>query len=171
MSNYPESYELEWWPSHVQRAIANLGHVLGPAQLNPDILDRVSHEGLPNHRIIFGHKSGALFGRRKGQYTLLIIGPIFTGQWAFRSGQLEKLARTAAEKFRGAEANPDDLADARSRGFLTRPLSAAKLFIGFKVWLWRLTNSRAEKAPARRRDRIHPAAGEAGRELDRQRRQ
>jgi hypothetical protein len=62
----PESKKLEWWPSHVQRAFANLGQVLGPAQLNPDILDRVSHDGLPGHRIIFGHRSGKKLGFRKG---------------------------------------------------------------------------------------------------------
>jgi|SRR5215831_7064589 len=95
--HFPESDKLEWWPSHVQKAFANLGHALGPAQLNPEILDRVSHEGLPGHEIIFEHKSGREQGRRKGIYTLVISGPAFAGKWHLPSGQLEKLARAAVK--------------------------------------------------------------------------
>jgi hypothetical protein len=93
---FPEAKKLEWWPSHVRKAFANLGQALGPAQLNPAILERVNREGLPDHEIIFGHISGEKLGSRKGMYTLEITGPIFAGQWSFPSGLLEGLARTAA---------------------------------------------------------------------------
>jgi hypothetical protein len=94
----PEAGELEWWPSHVRRAFANLGQVLGPGQLNPAVLEQVSREGLPNHQIIFGHVSGKELGTRKGMYTLKINGPIFAGEWRFPSGFLERLARAAAKQ-------------------------------------------------------------------------
>ncbi|HZC96978.1 MAG TPA: hypothetical protein VE267_12765 [Bradyrhizobium sp.] len=92
----PEAERLDWWPSHVRRAFANLGQILGPQQINPQILDRVSSEGLPGHQIIFGHLSGKELGARKGMYTLEITGPIYAGQWRFPSGLLENLARAAA---------------------------------------------------------------------------
>ncbi len=94
---YPGSENLEWWPNHVQTAFANLGRVLGHAQLNPEILERVSRDGLPNHKIIFEHKPGKELGARKGMYTLVISGPAFAGKWSFLSGLLEKLARAAVE--------------------------------------------------------------------------
>jgi hypothetical protein len=93
----PESDKLEWWSNHVRKAFANLGRVLGPVQLNPAILERVSHDGLPGHEIIFGHKSSREQGRRKGIYTLVIKGPAFAGEWHLPLGQLEKLARAAAK--------------------------------------------------------------------------
>jgi hypothetical protein len=90
----PEAQELEWWPSHVRRAFANLGEVLGPSQLQPALLDRVSSTGLPDHEIVFGHLSNVR--GRKGMYTLEIIGPLYAGKWTFPSGFLEKIARAAA---------------------------------------------------------------------------
>jgi hypothetical protein len=92
----PEAERLDWWPSHVRRAFANLGRALGSAQLNPVILARVSSEGLPGHQIRFGHLSGKVLGGRKGMYTLEITGPAYAGKWSFPSGLLEKLARDAA---------------------------------------------------------------------------
>jgi hypothetical protein len=78
--HFPGSDQLEWWPSHVQKAFACLGRVLGPAQLNPQMLEHVNRDGLPGHEIIFGHKSGKVLGTRKGMYTLEITGPAFAGQ-------------------------------------------------------------------------------------------
>jgi hypothetical protein len=94
---FPEAERLDWWPSHVQRAFANPGQVLGSPQLNPLVLDRVSREGLPGHQIIFSHVSGQELGTRKGFYLLEISGPLYAGKWRFSSGQLEKLARDAAK--------------------------------------------------------------------------
>ena len=93
----PESEKLEWWPSHVRKAFANLGQVIGPTQLYPEILEDVSRDGLPQHKIIFEHKSGKKLGKRKGMYTLRISGPKFAGTWTFPSSLLEKLARAAAK--------------------------------------------------------------------------
>jgi hypothetical protein len=90
----PEAQNLEWWPSHVRRAFANLGEALGRPQLHPDILAQVRRDGLPDHEIVFSHQKDA--GARKGMYRLEIIGPIYAGQWAFRSGFLETMARAAA---------------------------------------------------------------------------
>jgi hypothetical protein len=92
----PEAEKLDWWPSYVRKAFANLGQALGPTQLEPVVLARVSTEGLPGHQIRFGHKSGTDLGRRKGMYTLEITGPVYAGEWVFPSGLLEKLARDAA---------------------------------------------------------------------------
>ncbi len=90
----PEAQELDWWPNHVRKAFANLGDVLGPSQLRPDILARVSRDGLLGHEIVFGHLPR--FRGKKGMYTLEIIGPIYAGKWTFPSGFLEKIAREAA---------------------------------------------------------------------------
>jgi hypothetical protein len=94
----PEAGKLDWWPSHVRRAFANLGQVLGPEQLNPAHLVRVSRDGLPGHQIIFGHVSRKALGTPTGMYILDITGPIFAGQWRFPSGFLEKLARLAVNQ-------------------------------------------------------------------------
>jgi hypothetical protein len=60
----PEAQSLQWWPSHVRRAFANLGEAPGHAQLHPDILTQVSRGGLPDHEILFSHRKNA--GVRKG---------------------------------------------------------------------------------------------------------
>jgi hypothetical protein len=93
----PESVNLVWWPRHVQKALSNLGHVLGDAQLYPEDLERVNRDGLPGHKIGFQHKSGKQLGTRKGMYVLTISGPKFAGTWTFLSNHLEKLARAAAK--------------------------------------------------------------------------
>lgn len=96
----PEGEKLDWWPSHVQKALANLGQALGPTRLVPAVLARVSSEGLPGHQIRFGHLSGKELGQRKGIYTLEITGPVYAGRWSFPSGTLQKLAREAAGALR-----------------------------------------------------------------------
>jgi hypothetical protein len=97
MSRFPEADDLEWWPSHVRQAFVSLGREMGPQQLNPQILPRVSRDGLPNHQIIFTHMAGQELRSRKGKYVLEIVGPLYAGRWVFFSGQLEKLARAAAK--------------------------------------------------------------------------
>jgi hypothetical protein len=92
----PEAEVLDWWPNHVRKAFANLGHALGQQRLDPMVLADVSREGLPGHQIIFGHLAGNELGRPKGMYTLEITGPLFAGTWSFPSGLLQKLARDAA---------------------------------------------------------------------------
>ena len=79
----PEAERLDWWPSHVRKAFANLGQALDSAQLNPVILAHVSSEGLPGHQIKFSHESGKVLGGRKGMYALEIEGPVYAGSGAF----------------------------------------------------------------------------------------
>jgi hypothetical protein len=90
-------YTLDWWPSHVRKALRSLGLVLGPAQLKPEDLARVDARVLPGHDVLFLHKSGRELGTRKGVYYLSIGGPVFAGEWSFSSGNLENLARAAAK--------------------------------------------------------------------------
>ena len=92
---YPDSENLEWWPSHVQKAFRALGDVLGPAQLKPEDLELVNQNAIPDHRVMFRHASGRSRGVRKGAYSLTIAGPLYAGEWHFPSGLLEKLARKA----------------------------------------------------------------------------
>jgi hypothetical protein len=110
VADWPEAEILEWWPSHVRTAFANLGRVLGDQRLDPMILPKVSRDGLPDHQIVFGHVedvedlpgSGLFFGHLSGRelssegaYTLEITGPLFYGVWNFELELLQRLARDA----------------------------------------------------------------------------
>jgi hypothetical protein len=95
----PDHINVDWWPTHVQKAFAALGRVLGRPQLTPQMLQLVDRfSALPGHEIIYEHVSGKETGTRKGFYRLYIRGPVFEGQWLFKSGDLEQVARAAAKK-------------------------------------------------------------------------
>ena len=94
---YPGADKLEWWPKHARKAFANLGRALGTKRLTPDVLQRVSRDGIPSHRIAFGCELGAAgLNERTNIYTLEISGSSLAGQWRLPCELLERLARAAA---------------------------------------------------------------------------
>jgi hypothetical protein len=89
-----EAQDIEWWPRHVRRAFANLGEVLGSARLHPNVLSRVSRDGLRGHEIIFEHEPEE--SDEEEMYILKITGPVYGGRWEFLPWFLELIVREAA---------------------------------------------------------------------------
>src|SRR5580704_7383244 len=96
---WPGDDNPEWWPPHVQAILAAIGQAMGDKRLHPDTLKSIpSGFGsiLRDHQVIVEHLSMKEFGSRKNRYRITVEGPVFGGQWGFRSGDLEKLSRAAA---------------------------------------------------------------------------
>jgi hypothetical protein len=97
---WPGDESLDWWPPHVQVILAAIGQAMGGKRLHPETLRSVpSRFGgiLSGHQVTIEHISAKELGRRrKGRYQITVEGPVFGGQWGFRSGELERLSRAAA---------------------------------------------------------------------------
>jgi hypothetical protein len=97
--SHGDDEDLQWWPNHVQAVFAAIGRAMVRGQLYPGTLAALPTAFgtiLPDYQVSITHRSGRELGRRKGDYVLLITGPIFEGQWHFAPGKLERLAKLAA---------------------------------------------------------------------------
>lgn len=88
-----------YWPEHLQAVFRQVGKAMGGKRLDPDVLQRLpSNFGgiLRGHSVRVEHRSGEA-GKPKGNhYAISIDGPRFDGSWTFRSGELERLARSTS---------------------------------------------------------------------------
>jgi hypothetical protein len=87
------------WPPDLQCVFAAIGQVINGKRLHLDQLRSLSSEPdriLAGHRVMISHISGKNTGKRKGHYTIAIVGPRVDGQWHLQSGELERLSRAAA---------------------------------------------------------------------------
>src|SRR5579871_6533918 len=96
---------LDWWPPHVQALFAAVGRAMGRGRLHPDTLEALPNGFgaiLPGHQVEIVHVAAREFGRRrKGQYRIIVRGPVLGGGWHFSSGKLERLSRLAAQEATG----------------------------------------------------------------------
>jgi hypothetical protein len=83
------------WPVHLQPIFETIGAGMDGKSLHPDVLSRTDVSAtVPGHEVTVQHRSGEA-GPRGNHYLIEISGPRIAGQWAFRSGELEILARKA----------------------------------------------------------------------------
>ena len=104
---------LEHWPEDLRQVFAAVGKAMDGKRLSPGSLSLIA--GIPEtivseHSVSISHESGKACGQRKGRYIIRIVGPRVDACWAFRSGQLEALARSAVPQ----EHYPTDGVDRRN---------------------------------------------------------
>ncbi len=71
---------------------------MGQKRLHPDLLKYIPMgEGaiIAGHRVTVKHLSGPEARPGGNRYEIIMEGPQFIGGWSFRSGELEKLARSS----------------------------------------------------------------------------
>jgi hypothetical protein len=89
---------LEDWPEHLHPVFAAIGAAMGEKRLHPDLLKHIPMrvgDIIPEHLVVVRHLSGAEAGHAGNRYEISIEGQQYIGGWAFRSGELERLARAA----------------------------------------------------------------------------
>jgi hypothetical protein len=89
------STDVAYWPDHLHPIFAAIGAAMDGKRLHPDILGRTElRSAVPEHTVMVQHRKGET-GPQDNHYLIGVTGPRIMGQWPFRSGELEKLAREA----------------------------------------------------------------------------
>lgn len=82
------------WPVHLHSIFATIGAAMAGKRLHPDVLRRTDVTAtVPDHRVAVRHRNEP--SPRGNYYVIDVNGPRIAGQWTFRSGELETLAREA----------------------------------------------------------------------------
>jgi hypothetical protein len=91
-----QSSDLADWPMHLHPIFAAIGRTMGDASLQPAMLSLTSYLNIQDHEITVAHISGEQAKPGSNRYSITTKGPAIDGKWAFRSGTLDQLARSAA---------------------------------------------------------------------------
>lgn len=86
----------ENWPTQLQEIFAAVGCAMDGKRLTPATLNLVR---MPSDQSTISHVARNNLSRTTGYYRISTHG----GQWAFRSGKLEKLCRAAARAAAGRQ--------------------------------------------------------------------
>ncbi|MBR0777003.1 hypothetical protein JQ625_19375 [Bradyrhizobium diazoefficiens] len=88
----------EYWPTQLQEIFAAVGRAKDGKRLTPATLNLVR---MPSEQSTISHVARNDLSRKTGCYRISTHG----GDWAFRSGRLEKLCRAAARAAAGQRAS------------------------------------------------------------------
>jgi hypothetical protein len=90
------------WPPDVQLVFEAIGKAMAGGRLHPNTLKEVPLElgaVVRDHCIYLRHIPKSATGDKTGRYVLELRGSRWNGvEWRFRSGELERLSRAAAER-------------------------------------------------------------------------